>query len=132
MDYFDIKLDKQAVNAQSILTLAHLGDSVYELMVRTRLCSISGLTNRAMHIETLKYVCAEAQYNAWQKIRGALTPEEESVFLRGRNAHVRTLPKNADPAKYHAATGLEAVFGALWLLGAHDRLNQLFDMMIDT
>jgi ribonuclease-3 family protein len=61
-----------------------------------------------------------------------LTPEEEAVFLRGRNAHVRTLPKNADPAKYHAATGLEAVFGALWLLGERERLNQLFDMMIDT
>jgi ribonuclease-3 family protein len=132
MDYFGVRLDKQAVNAQSILTLAHLGDSVYELMVRTRLCTAAGLTNRGMHSETLKYVSAEAQYNAWQKIRGAFTPEEEAVFLRGRNAHVRTLPKNADPAKYHAATGLEAVFGALWLLGERERLNQLFDMMIDT
>jgi len=131
-DYFNVSLDKSEIAAQNILALAHLGDSVYELMVRTKICTESGLTNRGMHSETLKYVNAEAQYNAYIKIKDSLTPEETSVFLRGRNAHVRTLPKNADPAKYHAATGLEAVFGALWLQGNHNRLNELFDMIIDT
>ena len=132
MDLFDIRRSKTEVTSQSILTLAHLGDSVYELMVRTKLCISTGLTNRDMHIETLKYVNAEAQSNAYQKIKGELTEEEESVFLRGRNAHVRTVPKNADPGKYHTATGLEAVFGFLWLLGERDRLNRLFEMILDT
>lgn len=127
MDYFDVTLDKHALANHSILTLAHLGDSVYELMVRTKLCCGPSLTNRDMHTATLKYVSANGQYDAYLRIKDLLSPEEEAVFKRGRNAHVNTVPKNADPIKYHAATGLESLFGYLWLTGNHLRLNELFE-----
>lgn len=131
MDYFNISLSKNEVSSQSILALAHLGDCVYELMVRTRICITAGMTNKAMHNETLKFVNADAQYDAYKRIKDILTPEEESIFMRGRNAHVRSAPKNVDPAKYHTATGLEAVFGALWLQGKHERLNELFSIIVN-
>ncbi len=127
MDYFNVSLDKGTILGLSILTLAHIGDSVYELMVRSKLCCGPPLTNRAMHQETLKYVNASSQFEAYLKIQDMLTPEEEAIFMRGRNAHVNTLPKNADPAKYHGATGLESVFGYLWLSGNKSRLNELFE-----
>lgn len=132
MDYFNINLSDQEIASHSILALAHLGDSVYELMVRTRLLVNADLTNRSMHSETLGYVSSEAQFEAYHKIKDILTPYEAEIFRRGRNAHVRTVPKNAVRVKYHTATGVEALFGALWLAGNHERLNRLFDVIVDS
>ncbi|NLM61262.1 MAG: ribonuclease III [Clostridiales bacterium] len=131
MDYFHVTLSEREVASHSILALAHLGDSVYELMVRTRLLINADLTNRTMHNETLNYVNASAQFEAYQKIKDILTPFEADIFRRGRNARVKTVPRNADRAKYHTATGVEALFGALWLSGNHERLNQLFEIIVD-
>lgn len=131
MDYFNINLDRSAVCGQSALALAHLGDAVYELMVRTKICSAHALTNRSMHKETLRYVNAIAQSEAYLLIKDSLTSDEDAIFLRGRNSHINTVPKNADLGKYHAATGLESLFGFLWLTGDHARLNELFDIIID-
>ncbi|MGI6577058.1 MAG: Mini-ribonuclease 3 [Eubacteriales bacterium] len=130
MDYFHVTLNEKEVASHSILALAHLGDSVYELMVRTMLSVKADLTNHSMHSETLNYVSADAQFEAYQKIKDILTPYEADIFRRGRNAHVKTIPKNANRAKYHTATGFEALFGALWLSGSHKRLNQLFEIIV--
>lgn len=132
MDLLNLELPSAQISAQSILTLAHIGDSVFELLVRSHLCVGPPLTNRDMHRATLRYVNAVAQAQAFLKIKAMLTPEEESVFLRGRNAHVHTAPKNCDPADYHTATGLESVFGYLWLSGKKTRLTELFDQIIDS
>ena len=95
-------------------------------MVRTR-TAYGRHANKAMHNERN----SSTQYDAYKRIKDILTPEEESIFMRGRNAHVRSAPKNVDPAKYHTATGLEAVFGALWLQGKHERLNELFSIIVN-
>jgi ribonuclease-3 family protein len=123
-------LEEKEISSHSILALAHLGDSVYELMVRTWLMASSDLSNQSMHNETLKYVSAEAQFDAYQRLKDNLSDEELDIIRRGRNARTKTIPKNVSHAKYHIATGLEALFGVLWLSGNHTRLNELFDIIV--
>ncbi len=130
MDLFHMALEEKEISSHSILALAHLGDSVYELMVRTWLMASSDLSNQSMHNETLKYVSAEAQFDAYQRLKDNLSDEELDIIRRGRNARTKTIPKNVSHAKYHIATGLEALFGVLWLSGNHTRLNELFDIIV--
>lgn len=121
----------QEVNAISSLGLAHLGDAVYEIMVRSLLISSGRTTNAHLHQETTAYVCAPAQAEAIQKILPQLTEEEQSFYRRGRNAAVHNIPKNATHGQYSKATGLEALFGALYLLGQTDRIKALFSMIME-
>lgn len=120
---------REQVNRQSALALAHIGDGVYELMVRTHIASGHEFSNEDMHRNTLRFVSASAQAKAFELIRESLSEEEHAVFLRGRNAHSKS-PKHTPPAEYHAATGLEALFGWLWLLGRRERLEELFDIIL--
>ena len=114
------------VGAVSALGLAHIGDAVYEILVRTMLITGGDTTSAHLHRDTTLLVCAPAQSQAADLLLPLLTEEEASFYRRGRNANIKTIPKHATHAQYAKATGLEALFGALYLLGRQDRLLELF------
>ncbi|MDO4749446.1 MAG: ribonuclease III domain-containing protein [Eubacteriales bacterium] len=119
------------LNAMSTLALAHVGDAVYELLVRTRLTLEGNRTARVLHREAVRRVSAPAQARAIKKIEMQLTETEWEVFRRGRNAHVHAIPRGAAVGEYHAATGLETLFGWLYLRGEEQRVNELFRMIME-
>ena len=129
-NYFQMQFTLQQVNAISNLGLAHIGDGVYELMCRTHLCAAGDHTVRNLHKDTVNLVKAPAQAAFADKIKPFLTQEEMDFFRRGKNAHTHAAPKSASRAEYAKATGLETLFGALYLLGQTDRLQALFDIMM--
>ena len=131
MDYFQLSQSEDQIRAVSNLGLAHIGDCVYELMIRSWLCLHGKATNRGLHKATIKYVSAPAQAKAAEKILAQLTPEETDVFRRGRNSSPHTIPKAATREEYQTATALEALFGYLWLKGETMRLNELFEAMME-
>lgn len=104
-------------------SLAYLGDSVLEILVRERLVLLGVKTPS---VEALKFVTAPAQSEAVEKILLLLNEEENDVYRRGRNCVHSGVPKNATPAQYRRATGLEALFGYLYLSGENERLRELF------
>lgn len=112
----------------SSLALAHIGDAVFELWVRSGLCLNGGSTNGQLHRDTVVRVCAPAQALVAQALMPHLTPEELDFYRRGKNAHVSNIPKNATPTQYSQATGLEALLGALWLLGRQARVQELLSL----
>ncbi len=130
-DYLGIQLTDEQLQAISVLGLAHIGDGVYELLVRTWLCANGKTTSKGLHKETVSYVRAPAQARAVVKIMQKLTEAEQSVYKRGRNAKVNSVPKNADISDYHAATGLETLIGYLYLKGERDRINELFGLIVE-
>ena len=100
------------------------GDAVYEILARREVCRSGKLTAGELHRQTIRYVSAPAQARAAEKIRPHLTGEEEAVYRRGRNAHsCRT--RAATEAEYHAVSGLEALFGWLYLRGQNERIEEL-------
>ena len=131
MDYFAPNMTVTEVNRISMLGLAHIGDGVYELMTRTMLCREGHTAIGELHKLTVSYVRAPAQAKAAEKILPLLSEEELSVYRRGRNAHVHGVPQGADVGEYHAATGLEALFGYLYLLDRQARLNELFGAIME-
>ena len=131
IDYFHLNMDAEQLLNLSSLGLAHLGDGVYELMVRSWLCLHGKATSKGLHRATVRYVAAPAQARAVERILPLLTGEEGDVFRRGRNTSPHSVPQNASRADYQAATGLEALFGWLWLQGRTERLNQLFAVIME-
>ena len=131
MDYFAPNMSVTEVNRISMLGLAHIGDGVYELMTRTMLCRAGHTAIGELHRLTVSYVKAPAQAKAAAKIMDLLDEEELAIFKRGRNAHVHGVPQGANVGEYHAATGLEALFGYLYLLGRQDRLNAVFAAIME-
>ncbi|MGM9554551.1 MAG: Mini-ribonuclease 3 [Faecousia sp.] len=125
-DLFHPEMTPVQVNAMSALALAHIGDAVFELLVRTKLCLSGGTTNGRLHHDTIARVCAPAQAALAERIAPLLTEEELAFYRRGKNSHTHAIPKNATPAQYAKATGLETLFGALWLLGRQARVEALF------
>ncbi len=105
------EMSEQDVNKISILGLAHVGDAVYELLTRSRLCLEGHSSVMELHKRTVSRVNAAAQAEAVKKLLPHLTEEELAVYKRGRNAKVHSVPHHADIGQYHAATGLEALFG---------------------
>ncbi len=130
-DYFHPNMTFRQVNAMSALALAHMGDCVFEILVRTFLCCHGGATNGNLHRETVSYVSAPAQSKFVARLLPRLTPEETALYKRGRNAHVHGVPKNATPGEYARATGLEALFGALYLMGQEARISELFTPIME-
>ena len=130
-DYLNTKLNDDEILAISNLGLAHLGDAVYELMVRSWLCCHGKATSKGLHMAAVSYVSAPAQAKAIEKIGSMLLPEEENVYKRGRNTRVNSVPSRSTIEEYHAATGLETLFGYLYLKGKTDRLNQLFSVIME-
>ena len=130
-DYFSYTLDADAIRAISSIGLAHLGDAVYELLVRTYLCAHGKATGKGLHRATVELVRAPKQAELADFILEKLTEEEHNVFRRGRNANVHTIPHSADRAQYQKATALEALFGWLYLQGRRERINELFNLMME-
>jgi len=130
-DYLKPKLTKNQLSEISNLGLAHIGDCVYEIMVRSYLILQGKSTASGLHRHTVRYVSAPAQAQAMQRIIDMLSEAEAAVFRRGRNARVNSVPKNADRAQYHTATGLETLFGYLYLNGETERLGELFNKIME-
>lgn len=130
-NYFDINLTDDQLRAISSIGLAHMGDAVFEVLVRTWLCAHGKATGKGLHQATIRLVCAESQAENAQRILPLLTEEELAVFKRGRNAQVHSVPGHASRAQYGEATALEALLGWLWLKGRRERINELFEKMME-
>lgn len=130
-DYFHLNMDRDGLLSLSTLGLAHLGDGVYEVMVRSWLVLHGKAKAKDLHRTTVQYVAAPAQAERFERIRLLLTGAEEDVFRRGRNTAPHSVPKAASRAQYQTATGLEALFGWLYLQGKTERLNELFSIMME-
>ena len=131
MNYFSPEMQTQDVNKISMLGLAHVGDAVYELLTRTMLCERGHSSVSELHRLTVSMVNAPAQARAAERLIPVLTDEELSVYRRGRNTKVNSVPHNADIGQYHAATGVEALFGWLYLQGRLERIDELFGLITD-
>ena len=129
-NYFNITLEKRQVDAISNLGLAHMGDGIFELLVRTHLCCRGDKTVKRLHKDTVELVNAASQASFAEKLLPHLTEEEFDYYRRGKNSHTHAAPKAVTPKQYAMATGLETLFGALYLLGRKDRLNELFTIMM--
>ncbi len=133
-DKFEISLlpiPKSDANMLNILSLAYLGDTVYDLYVRGYLVKNRMGNMNALHCYASSVVNAKAQAEASGVLLGHLTDEEKSVYKRGRNAKSGGTPKNTDPADYRKATGIEAVLGYLYATGDKERLNCLMKIIIE-
>lgn len=130
-NYFQMNMSPEEIKAISNLGLAHIGDGVFELLCRSYLCARGGKNVLNLHRDTVAMVKAPSQAKFADLLLSHLTEEELAFYRRGKNAHVHAVPKGATPAEYAKATGLEALFGALYLAGKTERLNELFRFLID-
>ena len=128
---FQMNFTKAQVDAISNLGLAHIGDGVYELMCRSYLCAKGDQTVKTLHRDSVALVKAPTQAKLVEKILPALTEDELSYYRRGKNSHLHAVPKSCSAAEYAKATGLEALFGALYLMGQTQRLNELFKLGLE-
>lgn len=115
----------------SPLVLAYIGDGVFEMLVRTMVVAQANAPVNTLHKKARRYVNAKSQSAFYFSIKELLNDEEQAVFKRGRNAKSFTVPKNADLTDYRHATGLEALFGYLYLSGSMDRLLLLYNAGIN-
>lgn len=123
-------LSPRAASLKNPLALAFMGDTVWDLLVRSRLLQSTARVN-ALHKSAIQQVNAQAQAQALQRILPLLTEEEEAILRRGQNAQSKhAAPKNQSPVDYAMATGLEALFGYLYLVGDAGRLVELFDIAV--
>ena len=120
VNYFEPALTDDELRAISSIGLAHMGDAVFEILVRTWLCAHGKATGKGLHQATIRLVCAESQ-----------SQKELAVFKRGRNAQVHSIPAHASRAQYGEATALEALLGWLYLRGRKERINELFCKMME-
>lgn len=114
----------------SPLNLAFVGDGVYELLVRCHLAAAGSMPMGKLHHKTVSMVCAQAQSRAAEALLPLLTQQEEGFYKRGRNASGAGVPRHADPADYRRATGVETLFGWLYLTGQRERIEELFDAIL--
>ena len=130
-NFFAVEFTVSQVKGISNLGLAHVGDAVYELMCRTYLCQNGHKTVLQLHKDSVALVKAPTQAKFADILKPHLTEEETDFFRRGKNAHTHAAPKAATRQEYAKATGLETLFGALYLLGRTQRLNELFAIMME-
>ena len=130
-NYFDLNFTAQEVNAISNLGLAHMGDCVFEILCRAYLCTRGDKTVDKLHRDTINMVKATSQAKFADKMLPLLSEEELAFYRRGKNAHVHAVPKSATREEYAKATGVEALFGALYLLGRKDRINEIFKTVME-
>ncbi len=121
--------DREA-NAYSPLSLAFLGDSVYDTLVREHLLMKANVPVSKLHSAKIKLVCAEFQSDAYEKVAEQLSERELAVLKRGRNATGNTVPKHADALQYRRATAIESLFGFLYITGRTERVRELFALII--
>ena len=125
-NYFQMHMEKRQIDAISNLGLAHIGDGVFELLCRSWLCGHGGLNVGKLHADTIKLVKATAQAKFADTMLPHLNEEELALYRRGKNSHGHAVPKSASRAEYAKATGVEAMFGGLYLAGKTDRINEIF------
>ena len=130
-NYFKMNLSEGEIKAISNLGLAHMGDCVFEILCRSYLCAKGGKNVGNLHRDTINMVKATSQAKFMDKLLPHLMEEELSFYRRGKNSHVHAVPKSCTPAEYAKATGLEALFGALYLAGQTDRINELFKLVME-
>ena len=126
-----MNMSKKDIDAISNLGLAHIGDSVFEVLCRSYLCARGGKNVGNLHRDTIEMVKATSQAKFADRLLPHLTEEELAYYRRGKNSHVHAVPKSATPAEYAKATGLEALFGALYLSGQTNRINELFRLVVE-
>jgi ribonuclease-3 family protein len=131
MDIFKRNKDIQDVRMLSPLVWAYVGDGVYELFIRTHLVNNSNAKPHKLHIDSIKYVKAEAQAKILEKIWNNLSEDEQDIVRRGRNTENHHLPKNANVADYSHSTGFEALLGFLYLTKNDERLEEILNLCID-
>ena len=126
----NLEIDKLPPEQYSPLTLAYLGDCIYELYVRSYLVKDGNENVNKLHKSATTYVCCKGQAEFFRKIESMLSEKEMTVFKRGRNtkSHV---PKNSEMSDYRVATGVEALFGFLYLSGEEDRICDLLKHIFD-
>lgn len=125
-------VNHSAADEISPLTLAFVGDGVYDLLVREYLVRKANRSVGELNKIKVSLVNCRSQAQFAKQLLPSLSEKELSVYKRGRNAAPKCTPKNGTVADYHSATGLEALFGYLWLSSNFDRINELFDMIIHT
>lgn len=119
---------KEEIRMVNILSIAYIGDCIYELYCRNIVTKRYGdIDSKKLHLETIKYVNAIFQSNAYFRIRGLLNEEENYYFKRGRNTTIKTFPKNCSIRDYKNATGLESVIGYLYMTGNFERVDFILD-----
>ena len=126
-----MNLSEGEIKAISNLGLAHMGDCVFEILCRGYLCAKGGKNVGNLHRDTINMVKASSQAKFMDALLPHLTEEELAFYRRGKNSHVHAVPKSCTPAEYAKATGLEALFGALYLAGRTDRINELFKLVME-
>lgn len=119
---------RQPVETLSPSVLAFMGDAVYGMLVREKLCEINRPSGD-LHRLSVKFVSASSQSEAYKMIGDLLTEKEQAVFKRGRNFRTSNTPKSSTAAQYHTATGVEALFGYLYLSNNNRRAIELFDVI---
>ena len=131
MTPFYTPMEDDKLRQLGVLNLAHVGDAVYELLVRSCIAQQGAVKLSEQHRGTIAYVAAPAQAAALESIAPVLTEEERHIVRRGRNTRVHGCPAGCTVAQYHMATALEALFGWLWLGGQTARVRELFDMILE-
>ena len=131
MEFIKREKDLQDAKMLSPLVWAYVGDSVYELFVRTKLTNNSNAKPHKLHIESIKYVKAKAQAETLKKITDFLTDEEKDIVRRGRNTENHHVAKNANVADYSHSTAFEALIGYLYLTKQDERLAEILNKCID-
>ena len=131
MEFIERNKSQEDVDMLSPLVWAYVGDSVYEMFIRTKLVNISNAKPHKLHIESIKYVKAKAQADILKKIQEDLTEEEKNIVRRGRNTENHHVPKNANVAYYAQSTAFEALIGYLYLSKKDERLKEILDSCID-
>lgn len=128
-----MKIEKmpEDINLMSPLIWAYVGDSVYELAVRTHLINTTNLKPHQLHIKAIQYVKAEAQAKVLEKITDQLTEEEKEIVRRARNTQNHHLPKHANPSDYMYATAFEGLIGYLYLTKQEKRLEEIIAQCIE-
>lgn len=119
------------INLLSPLTWAYVGDSIYELLIRTHLVNKTKLKPHSLHIEAIKFVKAKSQADILKRLEAYLTEEEKEIVRRGRNAENHHLPKNSNVEEYMYSTAFEALIGYLYLCKKDERLKEIFDLILN-
>ena len=130
MELFNTPLTAQQLREVPTLSLAYMGDGVFELLARRHVLGLASARASSLHRKVVAFTRAEAQAVAAQAIWPLLSDAERAVFLRGRNAKPHSIPRHATAREYALATGLEALFGWLWLSGESERLLVLWEAVL--
>lgn len=122
-------MTKHDASQYSPTALAFLGDAVYEQLVREKLLLRANMPAGKLHKMAVQFVCCEFQSEAVERILGELSEDEQAVYKRGRNADGISSPKHSSVTEYRRATGLECLFGYLYLIGESERIREIFGMI---